>query len=123
MVQKKSMTDVAYKLLQDKKEKLSFEQLWSGITKELAFTEDQARARIASFYTQLIIDGRFVTLGENVWDLRERCTFDKVHIDMNDVYVEDDDEEIEIDDEVEEDEVVEDEEIDGDEEKEVDEEY
>ena len=33
-----------------------------------------------------MLDGRFVTLGENIWDLRSRHTFDKVHIDMKDVY-------------------------------------
>ena len=45
-----------------------------------------------------MLDGRFVTLGENQWDLRSSHTFDKVHIDMKDVYSdveaeEDDDEE------------------------------
>ena len=44
-----------------------------------------------------MLDGRFVTLGENQWDLRSRHTFDKVHIDMRDVYSDvetsDDDEE------------------------------
>ena len=46
------------------------------------------------------MDGRFVTLGENKWDLRSRHTFDKTHIDMKDVYSE-----VEIsDDDVEEDE-------------------
>ena len=34
------------------------------------------------------MDGRFVTLGENKWDLRSRHTFDKTHIDMKDVYSE-----------------------------------
>ena len=48
----------------------------------------------------MMLDGRFVTLGENEWDLRSRHTFDKVHIDMKDVYsdvdtVEDDAEEAE----------------------------
>ena len=33
-----------------------------------------------------MLDGSFVTLGENLWDLRSSHTFDKVHIDMKDVY-------------------------------------
>ena len=32
------------------------------------------------------MDGRFVNLGDNQWDLRTNQTYDKVHIDMNDVY-------------------------------------
>jgi DNA-directed RNA polymerase subunit delta len=90
MVQKRSMTDVAYNFMKDTNKEVTFDKLWTSVCQELALTQDQAKLRIAQFYTQLIIDGRFVTLGENVWDLRERCTFDKVHIDMNDVYVEDD---------------------------------
>ena len=33
-----------------------------------------------------MLDGRFVTLGENEWDLRARHKFEKVHIDMSEVY-------------------------------------
>ena len=33
-----------------------------------------------------MLDGRFVTLGENEWDLRVRHKFEKVHIDMSEVY-------------------------------------
>ena len=33
-----------------------------------------------------MIDGRFVTWGENTWDLRSRHKYEKVHIDMGDVY-------------------------------------
>ena len=32
------------------------------------------------------LSGTFVVLGENTWDLRVRHTYDKVHIDVNDVY-------------------------------------
>lgn len=32
------------------------------------------------------MDGRFVNLGDNTWDLRKNNTYDKVHIDINDVY-------------------------------------
>ena len=50
--------------------------------------------------------GRFVTLGENTWDLRSRHTFDKVHIDMNDVYsdVDSESEELIVDDDMSDDE-------------------
>ena len=107
---KRSMTDVAFQLLETKNDQMSFDVLWKEICSELGFSQEQARTKIAIFYTQLIIDGRFVTLGENVWDLRKRCTFDKVHIDMNDVYVDDEDEAVVYDDEAEEGAVFEDEE-------------
>ena len=47
---------------------------------------------ISFFYTNLTLDGRFVNVGDNKWNLRERVTFDKVHIDMNEIYVDDEEE-------------------------------
>lgn len=92
MAIKKSMTDIAYTILKTSKEQKAFDFLWKGITQELGFSEEQARSKIAFLYTQLITDGRFITVGENIWDLRERTTFDKLHIDMNDVYGDDEEE-------------------------------
>ena len=34
-----------------------------------------------------------ITVGENKWDLRTRHRFEEVHIDMNDIYNEDESEE------------------------------
>lgn len=85
MLQKSSL-DVAYELVLEKNEPVAFDVLWAKVVEEQNFTEEEANARIAMFYTNLSLDGRFITLGENTWDLRDRYTFDKVHIDMNDVY-------------------------------------
>ena len=41
------------------------------------------------FYTNITLDGRFITVGENRWDLRSRHKFYEVHIDMNDIYADD----------------------------------
>ena len=49
-------------------------------------SEEEAAAKVSRFYTNLMLDGRFVTLGENEWDLRIRHKFEKVHIDMSEVY-------------------------------------
>lgn len=45
-----------------------------------------------------------ITTGENMWDLRLRRKFEEVHIDMNDIYNDDDEvDEEEVDDSVDED--------------------
>ena len=49
-------------------------------------TDAEKADNISNFYTGLSLDGRFVNLGDNEWDLRANQTYDKVHIDMNDVY-------------------------------------
>lgn len=82
----KSLLDHAYDFINQSKGQVSFKNLWAYICKAADLSEEEASRRLAGFYTNLMLDGRFVTLGENQWDLRERHTFDKVHIDMKDVY-------------------------------------
>ena len=82
----KSLLDYAYEFVSKQKEPVSFQELWAYVVKESGLDEETAKARVSRFYTNLLLDGRFVTLGENTWDLRSRHTFDKVHIDMQDVY-------------------------------------
>lgn len=85
MVQKSNL-DIAYELVLKKKAPVEFNKLWQEVSQIQGFSEEEANAKIGKFYTNLSLDGRFITLGENTWDLRERYVFEKVHIDMNDVY-------------------------------------
>ena len=80
------MLDLAHEYLNSKPKSVTFKQLWAYVVKQKGFSEEEANKKVSSFYTSLLLDGRFVTLGENKWDLRSRHTFDKVHIDMKDVY-------------------------------------
>lgn len=82
----KSLLDLAYDCLSQSKEEVNFKDLWAYVVEQAGLTEEQAAKKISSFYTNLMLDGRFVNLGDNFWDLRSRHTFDKVHIDMKDVY-------------------------------------
>ena len=89
----KSLLDYAFDCISQSKEPVNFKDLWAYVVKESGMDEDLAARKISSFYTNLLLDGRFVTLGENNWDLRTRHSFDKVHIDMKDVYATVDEEE------------------------------
>ena len=82
----KSLLDYAFDCVKASKGPVNFKDLWAYVVKEAGLDEETAAKRVSSFYTNLMLDGRFVTLGENQWDLRSRHTFDKVHIDMKDVY-------------------------------------
>lgn len=92
--ERESKTDIAYRLMSKRKKERSFYDLWEDVKAELVklygeeFIEN-IDEDISFFYTNLTLDGRFVNVGDNKWNLRERVTFDKVHIDMNDIYVED----------------------------------
>ena len=92
--ERESKTDIAYRLMLKKKKERNFYDLWEEVKAELAKVVDPEELEnidedISFFYTNLTLDGRFVNVGDNKWNLRERVTFDKVHIDMNDIYVED----------------------------------
>lgn len=95
-----SLLDLAHRFLEEKQGPVGFFEIVEYVSKEAELSKEEMERKISRFYTNLMLDGRFVTLGENVWDLRVRQTFDKVHIDMRDVYsdlesVNDDEEEIE----------------------------
>ena len=82
----KSMLDVAYTIMSKGKKEMAFATLYEQIAKELTMNEDEKKSHLGEFYTELTLDGRFVALTDNGWDLRARHTYDKVHIDVNDVY-------------------------------------
>ncbi len=81
-----SMVDVAFSILSQKNTVTSFTDLFNDVATKLELTPEQRADAISNFYTNLSLDGRFVNLGDNQWDLRTNQTYDKVHIDMNDVY-------------------------------------
>ena len=88
-----SMVDVAFELMTKKKKEVEFAKLYQEVSEVKGFTAQEAEEKMSIFYTDITLDGRFITLGENRWDLRTRHKFENVHIDMNDIYAELEDEE------------------------------
>ncbi len=99
----KSLIEIAFEFVSKSKNPVHFDEIWAYVKKESGLSDEEAAKKAGQFFTNVMLDGRFVTLGENEWDLRERHTFDKVHIDMRDVYsdVQTTDEDSEDDEEVE----------------------
>ena len=82
----KSLLDHAYDYVSGQNQPSKFQDIWSYCVKEAGLTPEEAAAKVSRFYTNLMLDGRFVTLGENQWDLRVRHKYESVHIDMSEVY-------------------------------------
>ena len=99
---RESMVEVAYELMLKKQGPQKFVKFYEEVSALLAMSEEEADQNISKFYTKLTLDERFVLLEDNTWDLRERQSFDKVHIDMNDIYSEIEEEEKEMEEEREE---------------------
>lgn len=84
----KSLLEYAYEIVSASKDPISFKDLWGRICEEKGLSKEEMEDKVSQFYTNLLLDGRFVNLGDNIWDLRVRHKFDKVHIDMKDAYSE-----------------------------------
>ncbi len=82
----KSLIEFAYEFVSSHEGSVNFTEIWNYVKEQSGLSEEDAAKKAGQFFTNMMLDGRFVTLGENEWDLRERHTFDKVHIDMKDVY-------------------------------------
>jgi DNA-directed RNA polymerase subunit delta len=109
----KSMLEFAYEFVVAKKKAVTFKEIWQFVQKQ---SDDKQAMQIGRFYKLLTLDGRFVALGNNKWDLKARYTFKELYDDVRGVFrdvesVEEGGEELERDP------FVEDEEADGDDEK------
>ena len=65
----KSNLDVAYELVSNKRKPVEFSKLWEEVSQIQGLSEEEAKSKASKFYTALSLDGRFITLGENTWDL------------------------------------------------------
>ena len=86
-----SMCNVAYDILKEVNEKVSFNALWNTVCERLGINEEDKMNLISNFYTQLTLDGRFMFLDENYWDLRVNHTYDEFAEDSYDSYSDDED--------------------------------
>jgi len=73
-----SMIEVVHSVLEDKRQATSFHDLVREIAQVLGLTQEQVAAKIAQFYTDLNIDGRFINLGENRWGLRSWYPYEQI---------------------------------------------
>lgn len=73
-----SFIEIAQYIFAEKKEPISFKDLVDEIAQFLELGEEETKTRMLQFYTDLNIDGRFITLGENRWGLREWYPSDKI---------------------------------------------
>jgi DNA-directed RNA polymerase subunit delta len=81
-----SLPETAFAILSKEKDPLKFQELYAKLAAELEMSDDEKGAHIGQFYTDISLDGRFVCLSDNFWDLRSRHSYDKVHIDMDAAY-------------------------------------
>ena len=73
-----SMDEVAHAILEAKNEVLDFNQLLVEIQEYMELSDEALESRMARFYTDLNIDGSFISLGDNRWGLRAWYPIDSI---------------------------------------------
>ncbi|PFE16590.1 DNA-directed RNA polymerase subunit delta [Bacillus cereus] len=73
-----SMIEVVHSVLGDKRQATTFNELVREIAQVLGLSQEQVNAKLAQFYTDLNIDGRFINLGENRWGLRSWYPYEQI---------------------------------------------
>lgn len=66
-----SLIDLAYAILEEKKSAILFADLVKEIQNLNGLSDEEIKARLLQFYTDMNIDGRFLLNHENGWGLRE----------------------------------------------------
>src|SRR5690625_4682855 len=69
-IQKMSMIELANIVLAEEKKEFNFLDLFQKVAEHKGFTQQQQDDLLARFYTDLNVDGRFTTLGSNIWGLK-----------------------------------------------------
>ncbi|MDU0451996.1 DNA-directed RNA polymerase subunit delta [Staphylococcus chromogenes] len=78
MVDEKAFIDMAYTLLTEKNETMNLYDIIDEFKQIGHYEDNQIEDRIVQFYTDLNTDGRFLSVGDNVWGLRDWYSMDDI---------------------------------------------
>lgn len=76
--QELAMVNVAYAVLNKTGEMFEFNDLLKQVSDYLELDDNEITEQMVQFYTDLNTDGRFISLGENRWGLREWYPVDSI---------------------------------------------
>jgi len=66
-----SLINLAYAILNEKRASMSFNDLLTIIQELVGYSDEEMKARLLQFYTDMNVDGRFLFNQETGWGLRE----------------------------------------------------
>lgn len=79
----KSFLDYAFDYMDGQANPVKFEDLWRFVVEQAGLSAEDATNKVARFYTNLILDGRFVALTDNRWDLKVRHKYTEFLVEAN----------------------------------------
>ena len=78
MKQNLSKIEIAYEFVEKKAKVLTFKQIWDHVCKEKGLSAEEAAKQVSIFYTTLLQDGRFVSVGDGKFDLKAHYTYAQI---------------------------------------------
>lgn len=99
----KSKLEIAYEYVQSRSKVSTFKQLWAYVCKVKGLSEEEALKQVSVFYSSLLQDGRFISVGDGKIDLKSRYSvksikkYDKLIEDFEKNSNDDSDEDVEDD--------------------------
>ncbi|EKU47184.1 DNA-directed RNA polymerase subunit delta [Staphylococcus massiliensis] len=78
MVNEKSFIDMAYTLLNEKGSTMNLYDMIDEFKKIGGYNDSEIENRVVQFYTDLNTDGRFLSVGDNIWGLRDWYSVDDI---------------------------------------------
>ncbi len=75
MSDNKSLVEVAVELMKSKRGAKKLSEIVKEVATIKGFSLDEFNLRVGAFLTDLAASGKFVYLGNNIWDLKERQPF------------------------------------------------
>lgn len=73
-----SLVELAYEIFRDSKTPITFSELIDEMVRLQGIQKSDLDDRLAQFYTDLNIDGRFISLGDQRWGLRSWYPVDQI---------------------------------------------
>ncbi|MDM8220508.1 DNA-directed RNA polymerase subunit delta [Limosilactobacillus mucosae] len=73
-----SMIEVAHAILAYHGEAMAFADLTNEVQQYLGKSDEEIRERLPQFYTDLNVDGSFISLGDNTWGLRAWYPYESI---------------------------------------------
>ncbi|MET3684166.1 DNA-directed RNA polymerase subunit delta [Alkalibacillus flavidus] len=76
-IQEISMIDLAYEIMVGENQAKNFQDIYQLVAEAKGFSQEEKEQFISQFYTDLNVDGRFLSVGSNLWGLKHWYPFDQ----------------------------------------------
>ncbi|MBM7690653.1 DNA-directed RNA polymerase subunit delta [Peribacillus deserti] len=77
-LQEMSLLELAYEYLASQKQAVPFTEMVQEISRLQGLSKEELNSKLSQFYTDLNVDGRFTSIGENRWGLKAWYPVDQI---------------------------------------------